>query len=118
MRPIDVKDPHRRIETVGGGKRKRILRLIAERYLPEAIASRVDRIGFGAPIEQWLMTDFHAELPRLPDDGVFSRSALVDPSLLRHYIKGFLAGRHRDSGTVWRLYAIAVWARVYAVSGI
>jgi asparagine synthase (glutamine-hydrolysing) len=103
---------------VGGGKRKRILRLIAEHYLPDAIVSRVDRIGFGAPIEQWLTTDFHAELTRLPDNGVFSRSDLVDPSLLRQYIKGFLMGGHRDSGTIWRLYAVDIWARVYCVSGI
>jgi len=103
---------------IGGGKRKRILRLIAGRYLPEAIVSRVDRIGFGAPIEQWLTTDFHAELTRLPDNGVFSGSNLVDPSLLRQYITKFLVGGHRDSGTIWRLYAVDVWARVYCVSGI
>jgi asparagine synthase (glutamine-hydrolysing) len=103
---------------IGGGKRKRILRLIAERYLPQAIVSRVDRIGFGAPIERWLMTDFRAELTALPDDDVFTSSTLVDPLRLRHYIDGFLAGRHNDSGTIWRLYAIAVWARVYAVRGV
>jgi asparagine synthase (glutamine-hydrolysing) len=103
---------------IGGGKRKRILRLIAEHYLPQAIVSRIDRIGFGAPIEQWLTNDFHAELTRLPDNGVFSRSDLVDPSLLRQYIKRFLTGGHRDSGTIWRLYAVDTWARVYCVSGI
>ena len=103
---------------IGGGKRKRILRLIAERYLPQAIVSRVDRIGFGAPIERWLMTDFRAELTALPDDDVFTSSTLVDPFRLRHYIDGFLGGRHNDSGTIWRLYAIAAWARVYAVRGL
>src|SRR5262249_38822349 len=102
---------------VGGGKRKRILRLLAERYLPEAIAGRVDRIGFGVPIEQWLRSDFRAELGALADDEVFGRSTLVDRSRLRHYLDDFLVGRHHDSGTVWRLYAVSVWARVYAVSG-
>jgi asparagine synthase (glutamine-hydrolysing) len=103
---------------IGDGKRKRILRLLAERYLPKAIVSRVDRIGFGAPIAQWLTTEFRAELAALPDGDVFSRSTLVDPPLLRSYVDGFLAGRHRDSGTIWRLYAVDVWARVYAVGGI
>jgi asparagine synthase (glutamine-hydrolysing) len=103
---------------VGDGKRKRIMRLLAERYLPRTIVSRVDRIGFGAPIEQWLTADFRAELAALPDGDVFRRSALFDPSLLRHYIKEFLEARHRDSGTLWRLYAVDTWARVYAVEGI
>jgi asparagine synthase (glutamine-hydrolysing) len=103
---------------VGEGKRKRILRLLAERYLPKPIVMRVDRIGFGAPIDQWLTTDFRAELTALPDSDVFSRSTLVDPFRLRRYVDGFLAGRHRDSGTMWRLYAVGIWARVYAVSSI
>jgi hypothetical protein len=64
------------------------------------------------------MTDFRAELTALPDDDVFTSSTLVDPFRLRHYIDGFLGGRHNDSGTIWRLYAIAVWARVYAVRGV
>lgn len=102
---------------IGGGKRKRILRLLAERYLPKAIVARVDRIGFGAPIEHWLKTDFRTELMAISNDDVFSRSEVVDLSALRSYIEDFLAGRHRDAGTVWRLYAVDVWARVHGVSG-
>ena len=103
---------------IGDGQRKRILRLLAGRYLPQTIVARVDRIGFGAPIERWLTTEFRAELAALPDGHVFNRSTLVDPSLLRSYIDRFLGGRHRDSGTVWRLYAVDIWARVYAVRGV
>jgi asparagine synthase (glutamine-hydrolysing) len=103
---------------IGDGQRKRVVRLLAERYLPKAIVSRVDRIGFGAPIEQWLKSDFHAELSRLADGDVFRRSTLVDRSGLGAYLNDFLSGQHHDSGTVWRLYAIDVWARVYAVTGI
>ena len=103
---------------VGDGRRKRILRLLAERYLPATIVSRVDRIGFGAPITQWLKSDFRAELRALPDSAAFVRSTFVDRARLCDYIEAFLAGRHHDSGTIWRLYAIGVWARVYAVSGL
>ena len=81
---------------IGAGKRKRILRLLAERYLPKAIVGRVDRIGFGVPIEQWLTTGFRAELAALPDGAVFARSTIVDRSRLRDYIDGFLAGRHHE----------------------
>jgi len=103
---------------VGGGKRKRILRRLAQRYLPKAIVARVDRIGFGAPIEHWLRTCFRAELVDLPGGDVFSRSMLVNPRLLRSYIDDFLAGRHGDVGTMWRIYAVDLWARVHRVSGV
>ena len=81
---------------IGAGKRKRILRLLAERYLPKAIVARVDRIGFGVPIEQWLTTGFRAELAALPDGAVFARSTIVDRSRMRDYIDEFLAGRHHE----------------------
>jgi asparagine synthase (glutamine-hydrolysing) len=103
---------------IGGGKRKRILRRLAQRYLPKAIVARVDRIGFGAPIEYWLRTCFRAELVDLPGGDVFSRSMLVNPRLLRSYIDDFLAGRPCDVGTIWRIYAVDVWARVHGVSGV
>jgi asparagine synthase (glutamine-hydrolysing) len=103
---------------VGDGRRKRILRLLAARYLPKTIVSRVDRIGFGAPIQQWLLTEFRADLAALADSAVFACATLVDLPHLRNYINDFLAGRHHDFGTIWRLYAVAVWARVYAVGGL
>jgi asparagine synthase (glutamine-hydrolysing) len=103
---------------IGDGKRKRILRLLAERYLPKSIVTRVDRIGFGAPIEQWLRTDFRTELLALPGGDVFGRSTLVDPLRLGAYINEFLAGQHHDAGTIWRLFGVDRWARVYSVRGI
>ena len=103
---------------IGAGTRKRILRLIAEHYLPQSVVTRADRIGFGAPITQWLSNDFRGELAALPDGDVFSRSHLINACKLRGYIDEFLDGRHRDSGTLWRLYAVDNFARAHAVSGI
>jgi asparagine synthase (glutamine-hydrolysing) len=101
---------------VGDGKRKRILRLIGGRYLPETIASRVDRIGFGAPIEQWLRSDFRGELMALAEDDAFGRSSLIDRRALRSYIGEFLAGRHHEASAIWRIYAISNWVGAYGVS--
>jgi asparagine synthase (glutamine-hydrolysing) len=103
---------------IGDGRRKRILRLLAARYLPKAIVTRVDKIGFGAPIEQWMRADFRAELASLSHRDVFGCSDLFDRSRLRSYIDDFASGRHRAASTVWRLYAVDTWARVYAVDGV
>jgi asparagine synthase (glutamine-hydrolysing) len=103
---------------IGDGRRKRILRVLAARYLPNAIVTRVDKIGFGVPTEQWMRADFRAELAFLPDGHVFGHSDLVDRLRLRRYIDDFLSGRHHAASAVWRVYAIDTWARVYAVSGV
>ncbi|MGB8398439.1 asparagine synthase (glutamine-hydrolyzing) [Bradyrhizobium sp.] len=101
---------------IGGGERKHILRLVARKFLPRAIVDRVDRIGFGAPIHRWVSVDFRDELAVLADSPTFAKSGILAPVLLRNYINAFLAGRHRDAATLWRLYAVDLWARTYSVN--
>jgi asparagine synthase (glutamine-hydrolysing) len=101
---------------IGGGERKHILRLVGRKFLPRTIVDRVDRIGFGAPIHRWISVNFREELAALADSPTFAKSGVLDPALLRDYIDAFLAGRHRDAATLWRLFAIDRWARIYAVN--
>ena len=103
---------------IGGGMRKRILRRIAARHLPQAIVTRVDRIGFGVPVTQWLTTDFSAELAELSEGPTFRNATFVDRPGLKRFADDFLAARHQDAGAIWRLYAIDHWARAYAVQGL
>ena len=103
---------------LANGQRKRILRLLGERHLPAGISNRTDRIGFGAPTLGWLRTHFRTELNELPDGRAFTDSVLVDRGQLRSHVAGFLAGRHDDAGTLWRLYAVEQWARCHAVTGL
>jgi asparagine synthase (glutamine-hydrolysing) len=102
----------------GHGLRKRILRVIGARCLPKAIVARTDRIGFGAPVEAWLKSDFRSEIAELPQNRLLGASALFDLTKFKEFIDGFLAERHRDFGTVWRAYAIDRWARAYGVADI
>jgi asparagine synthase (glutamine-hydrolysing) len=102
----------------GHGQRKRILRLIASRHLPPSVVGRVDRIGFGAPIESWLISEFQEALRMLPESAVFARSSLIDCGKLKGFVEGFLQARHHDAGTIWRLYAVEAWARAFAVGGL
>ena len=103
---------------IGEGQRKLILRKLGARHLPQEIVARVDRIGFGAPIHQWLIQEFKSELSALPDGPAFRDSISIEGSGMRRFIDGFLSGHHHDVGTIWRLYAVDQWARAYAVTGI
>jgi asparagine synthase (glutamine-hydrolysing) len=103
---------------IGAGRRKRILRAIAARYLPASIVDRIDRIGFGVPIAAWLMTDFRSELAQLADGPTYRNAGFVDRAALGRYVEEFLNGSHQNAGAVWRLYAIDRWAQAFAVQGL
>jgi len=103
---------------IGQGQRKLILRKLGATRIPGDIVTRVDRIGFGAPIHQWLREDFRPELQALPGGPAFRNSASIDAGKLQQFIDEFLSGQHQDAGTIWRLYAVDLWARAFAVSGI
>ena len=103
---------------ISAGQRKRLLRLLGARYLPLENTQRLDRIGFGAPVHQWLLRDFRSDLATLPDSPIFSESILFDRPALRRFVDGFLSGSHADCGTIWRIYAVGQWARAYGVKGL
>jgi asparagine synthase (glutamine-hydrolysing) len=103
---------------IGEGQRKLILRKLGARHLPQEIVARVDRIGFGAPIHQWLLQEFESELGALPEGPAFRNSISIERTRMSRFIERFLSGRHNDAGTIWRLYAVDQWARAYAVTGI
>jgi asparagine synthase (glutamine-hydrolysing) len=103
---------------IGEGQRKLIMRKLGAHYLPKEIIARVDRIGFGAPIRQWLMQEFKSELSALPEGPAFGDSISFDRTRMRRFIERFLSGDHHDAGIIWRLYAVDQWARAYAVTGI
>jgi asparagine synthase (glutamine-hydrolysing) len=103
---------------IGQGKRKLVLRKLGAARLPGNIVTRVDRIGFGAPTHQWLLEDFRPELKALADGPVFHDAVSIDNGKLKQFVDDFLSGGHDDAGTIWRLYAVDLWARAYGVTGI
>jgi asparagine synthase (glutamine-hydrolysing) len=103
---------------IGEGQRKLVLRKVGARHLPKEIVARVDRIGFGAPIHQWLMQEFESELRALPEGPAFRDSHSIDRTRMRRFIERFLSGDHNDAGVIWRLYAVDQWARAYGVTSV
>ena len=103
---------------VGFGERKRILRKVAARYLPDEVVYRRDRIGFGVPAEDWLRRDFREELAHLPRDSMLGDSQIIDREALERSINGFLAGSQSDWGTAWRLLAVDEWAKAYRIASL
>jgi asparagine synthase (glutamine-hydrolysing) len=99
---------------VGDGQRKRILRDAARGLVPAEVTERSDRMGFALP-ERTLMRSLwpHVretlEQTRLP----------AAPCFREAEVKGLLAsyggGDETEARTVWRLHALALWAREFDV---
>jgi asparagine synthase (glutamine-hydrolysing) len=99
---------------VGAGERKRILRDVARAVVPPEITERPDRLGFGVPQDELLRDGmWPAVREAIHDEGVLAWPCFV-PAPARRFVDDFGAGRHRDARTIWRFYALALWARAFA----
>jgi len=99
---------------VGGGERKRILRDAARRIIPAEITERPGRVGFGVAERDLLQGLWPAMRETVRQDG-FLGGPCFEHERADRLVEDFGAGRDPDSRAVWRLYALALWAREFAV---
>ncbi len=97
---------------VRGQKARYIWYKLAERLLPESIASRKKR-GFRFPLAQWFAVEMYPFVK-----SVFEQSALVEDGLFnRAYMLRILeehrARRIDHNWRIWMLLNIEVWYRIY-----
>jgi asparagine synthase (glutamine-hydrolysing) len=92
---------------VAGGVTKHLLKRACEGILPADVIHR-RKVGFAAPMAEWLRGDFgrHAEAAVLASPLV--REGLLDAGAIRPLFR-----RHRAGGdtslAIWTLYSLAAW---------
>jgi asparagine synthase (glutamine-hydrolysing) len=97
--PLDVK--------VGGGIQKRLLKTAARGIIPDAIIDR-RKVGFGAPMKEWLRGDFgHAAQATVMNSPLRSER-LFDYERVNHLFAQHRAGVDR-SLPIWILYNLTAW---------
>jgi asparagine synthase (glutamine-hydrolysing) len=98
----------------GGGQRKRVLRDVARRYLPNDVTERKDRMGFGTPDELFIRgamwPDVEARVRSVASGTMFP------PGAVARFVDGFAARAHNDVRAIWRIYALARWAEEFGVA--
>lgn len=90
-----------------GRERKRILKRLAERYVPREILSRPKR-GFSLPIRDWLRAELAGRLDALAEPNALAAHYLHRPTLLR-LIAEHRQGRRDHCDILWRLLILAAW---------
>jgi asparagine synthase (glutamine-hydrolysing) len=87
------------------GYLKYLLRRVLDGLLPREVVWRTNKFGFEAPTEMWLR---------------LRRQEMLREIRASRILRGrFDAGRvaNCDSVTLWRLFNVAAWERVFGVSG-
>jgi asparagine synthase (glutamine-hydrolysing) len=95
---------------IGGGDRKRILRDVGREVLPRAITERADRMGFNSPEARMLRDELWPAIGAEIREFMNANRGIVRAAKVETLLRE--AKRTRD---VWRIYALAVWAREFNV---
>lgn len=74
------------------GQNKWVLRQLAERYLPPAIAHK-SKAGFGIPLDTWLGEVGRAEVGRVLSVPTARLRAIIQPAWIDALVAGFIKGR-------------------------
>jgi asparagine synthase (glutamine-hydrolysing) len=100
---------------VADSETKTLLRDVARRRLPAAVATRRARIGFGLPIAKWLRGPLMPHVRDAAASPALHATGLIDRPALDRIVSSFSAGRDMHAAAVWRILAISRWLRVYNV---
>jgi len=98
---------------IAGGVTKRVLREAMAGILPEAVRTRMDKLGFQTPEEEWLRESpqtFRAALER----AIAASDGIIRPGALRLF-DDIVARRRPHSFLPWRLIAFGTWLGRFGV---
>jgi asparagine synthase (glutamine-hydrolysing) len=93
---------------VGGGKGKRILRNLLDRYVPSALIDRPKQ-GFGVPVDAWLRGPLRGWAEELLDERRLRAQGLLDPAPIRAAWTDHLAGRGLWQHHLWAVLMLQAW---------
>jgi len=94
------------------GKRKYILKKVAERYLPKKIICR-KKAGFGAPVGAWLKGQLKEMMLDLLSEETVKRRGYFNYSFIAELIKNHLNNREYNANQLWQLIMLELWHQVF-----
>lgn len=97
------------------GVTKRVLREGLRGVLPEAIRTRMSKLGFVTPEEHWMRQEAPEKFRQAARDAVAASQGVLRPEALR-LADDVIAGRRPFDFTVWRMISFAAWLRRFQVA--
>lgn len=93
---------------LNGTAGKRILRAVAERYVPRQLIER-PKMGFGVPIRDWLRGPLRDWATDLLSCDRIRRQGLLEPKIVATYLEEHLAGTQDWHARLWDLLMFEAW---------
>jgi asparagine synthase (glutamine-hydrolysing) len=93
---------------VRGGRGKRVLRRVLDRYVPAALIER-PKMGFGIPLETWLRGRLRDWAESLLDPAKMRAQGLLDPAPIREKWEEHLAGKGEWKHHLWAVLMLQAW---------
>jgi asparagine synthase (glutamine-hydrolysing) len=97
---------------VRGRERKRLLRLLAERYLPHEIVHR-EKQGFMMPLKRWLAHELERDVAQALGPHGLGRRGLIRPESITRLTAEHASGRSNHSMRLWVLLILERWFARY-----
>ena len=91
-----------------GGKAKTLLKKAVTGLIPDEIIDR-PKMGFGAPMSQWLRGDFGRRVQADFERSRLMREGYFDPGYVRRLCVDHLEGRQDNSIFIWSLFNLVAW---------
>ena len=102
-------DPEQKIR---GDARKRLLKRLAERYLPHDIVHRPKQ-GFMMPLERWLAKELQPDITAALGPSGLQRRGLIRPEAIARLLAEHGSGRKNHAMRLWVLLIIERWFARY-----
>ena len=97
---------------VRGGERKRILKRLAERYLPRDIVHR-EKQGFMMPLDRWLARELAPDIAHALGPAGLARRGLLRPDAIARLVAEHRSGRKNHAMRLWVLLILEHWFARY-----
>jgi asparagine synthase (glutamine-hydrolysing) len=97
---------------VRGGERKRILKMLARRYLPLDIVDR-EKQGFMMPLPRWLAHELKSDIAHAMGPQGLVRRGILRPEAIEGLVSQHATGRRNHAMRLWVLLILERWFAHY-----